>query len=388
MKFSVLIPTRNRLELLRYAVATVQKQDYADWEIIVSDNASDEDVGGFVRGLADPRVKVFRSERFVPVTDNWNLALSHASGDYVLMLGDDDCVLKGYFRRSRELLAQFAEPDLVCTDAFQYAYPGVIPWHPGGFMQLAGNRLFEAGAPPYLLEREQALALVRDSMRFRVAFGYNMQHYLVSRRLIAAMAPAGPFFQSPYPDYYAANAMLLAARSVLVVPRPMVTIGISPKSFGYYYFNRREEEGTEFLNNRDLGAIPAAVRSQILPGSDMNTAWLAAMLAVARNFSAAAPFTVSMRRYRVLQILATARTRGAAGLLALRAQLAPAELALVLGLLAPLVLARILPARAERALHAVLLRLFGAYPGRPQRRKPVPYANILELFEHEAPEYY
>src|SRR5688572_9258665 len=153
MKFSVLIPTRNRLELLRYAVATVQQQDYADWEVIVSDNASDEDVPGYVRGLGDPRVKVFRSERFVPVTENWNLALARSSGDYVLMLGDDDCVLKGYFRRSRELLAEFAEPDLVCTDAFQYAYPGVIPWHPEGFMQVAGNRLFEAAARPYLLGR-------------------------------------------------------------------------------------------------------------------------------------------------------------------------------------------------------------------------------------------
>jgi hypothetical protein len=388
VKFSVLLPTRNRLELLRYAVATVQKQDYADWEIIVSDNASDEDVVGFVRGLADPRVKVFRSERFVPVTENWNLALSHSSGDYVLMLGDDDCVLKGYFSRSRELLAQFDAPELVCTDAFQYAYPGVIPWHPEGFMQLAGNRLFEAGAAPYLLGRSRALALVRDSMRFRVAFGYNMQHYLVSRRLVEAMAPAGPFFQSPYPDYYAANAMLLAARRVLVVPRPMVTIGISPKSFGYYYFNRREAEGTEFLNNRDLGAIPAETAARILPGSDMNTAWLAAMLAVERNFGAAAPFPVSLRRYRTLQILATARTRGAAGLLALRARLEPSELALMLALLAPLALARILPARVERAMHGALLRVFGAYPGRPQRRKTVPYRNILELFERETPEYY
>jgi len=38
MKFSVLIPTRNHLDLLSYAIETVRRQDYSDWEIIVSDN--------------------------------------------------------------------------------------------------------------------------------------------------------------------------------------------------------------------------------------------------------------------------------------------------------------------------------------------------------------
>jgi glycosyltransferase involved in cell wall biosynthesis len=42
MKFSVLLPTRNRLNLLSYAIETVIRQDYSDWEIIISDNCSEE----------------------------------------------------------------------------------------------------------------------------------------------------------------------------------------------------------------------------------------------------------------------------------------------------------------------------------------------------------
>ena len=64
MKFSILIPTRNRLDLLRYAVDSVRRQDYDDWEIVVSDNASTQDVAGYVRGLGDARVRYFRSDRF------------------------------------------------------------------------------------------------------------------------------------------------------------------------------------------------------------------------------------------------------------------------------------------------------------------------------------
>jgi len=44
MKFSVLIPTHDRLDLLRYAVESVIRQDYDDWELAISDNDSKEDV--------------------------------------------------------------------------------------------------------------------------------------------------------------------------------------------------------------------------------------------------------------------------------------------------------------------------------------------------------
>ena len=97
MKFSVLLPTRNRLDLLSYAIETVRRQDYLDWEIIVFDNVSEEDIQGYVRSLNDSRIKCYRTEKLVPVTDNWNNALSKSNGDYVIMLGDDDCLMEGYF---------------------------------------------------------------------------------------------------------------------------------------------------------------------------------------------------------------------------------------------------------------------------------------------------
>ena len=80
MKFSVLLPTRNRLDLLSYAIETVRRQDYSDWEIIVSDNSSEEDIAGYVRSLDDSRIKYYRTDQFVPVTDNWNNALAKSDG--------------------------------------------------------------------------------------------------------------------------------------------------------------------------------------------------------------------------------------------------------------------------------------------------------------------
>ena len=80
MKFSVLLPTRNRLEYLRYAIETVLRQDYQNWEVIVSDNCSEDDIAGYVASLNDPRICYVRTDTFVPVTDNWNNALRLSTG--------------------------------------------------------------------------------------------------------------------------------------------------------------------------------------------------------------------------------------------------------------------------------------------------------------------
>ena len=68
MKFSVLLPTRNRKELLARAIETVRRQDYENWEIIISDNFSDEDISGYISSLSETRIKYFRTENFVTVT--------------------------------------------------------------------------------------------------------------------------------------------------------------------------------------------------------------------------------------------------------------------------------------------------------------------------------
>ncbi len=61
-------------------------------------------------------------------------------------------------------------------------------------------------------------------------------------------------------------AMLLADR-IGLVPEPLVIIGISRKSYGYFHFNNREDEGAKFLNiGGYAAAIPIGLTKQI-------TAW-------------------------------------------------------------------------------------------------------------------
>src|SRR5688572_20083702 len=100
MKFSVLLPTRNGGPYLENCIHSILGQGYDDLELIISDNANTDKTPEIIaQYAADPRVKILRLEEPISVTDNWNNALFSASGDYIMMMGDDDLLLPGYFVR-------------------------------------------------------------------------------------------------------------------------------------------------------------------------------------------------------------------------------------------------------------------------------------------------
>lgn len=303
MKFSVLLPTRNRLELLSYAIETVRKQDFTDWEIIVSDNFSEEDIAGYIKSLNEPRIKYYRTDKFIPVTDNWNNALDKSSGDYVIMLGDDDCLMKGCFSTIDNLIATYDAPDFIYTGAYQFAYPGVLPWAREGYLRPAGFAKFLRNVDqPFFLDKSVALELVEYSLNFKIMFDYNAQFTFVSRKFIKSLEQYGAFYQSPYPDYYSSNVLMLKAERILVTPQLLVTVGISPKSFGYYYFNDLEIEGSQFLKNIPDTEIAHRLKDIIIPGTDMNTSTLLAMETILVNFGNEVTLKVNYARYRLIQI--------------------------------------------------------------------------------------
>ena len=382
MKFSILLPTRNRLDLLRYAIESVQRQSCKDWEIVVSDNDSKEDIAGYIAALDDSRIRYVRTSRFVPVTENWNNALDHSRGDYVVMLGDDDCLLNGYLSEMSGLIDRFSRPDCIYVEAIQFAYPGAIPGHPKGFVQTGYSDLLRGRTEPALLSRTEALATVRKSMSLRLSFSYNMQHILVSRRLIDSVATYGPFYQSPYPDYYASNVILLVANSVVVVPRAMVAIGISPKSFGYYYFNDRVEEGTAFLNNLDPKFVPESVRSKLLPGNPLITSWYLAMVAIEQNFGTKYGIKSDVARYRFALVYSADRAKGIQALRFYWSQLRWHERILFGLILATLhALPRVLPGGLGTRLLKSCIGRVGPFPIFDPKIREVEYTTILELFQ-------
>ncbi len=393
MKFSVLLPTRNRLELLKYAIETVRRQDYNDWEIIVSDNYSEEDIAGYVQSLHEPRIKYYRTDRFIPVTDNWNNALEKSSGDYVIMLGDDDCLMKGYFRTINLVLEKYQDPDFIYTSAFLYAYPGVMPGFPNGFLHPYDRAYFlKSAKEPFWLGQKDAFKCVKQSMNFKLPFDYNMQFSIVNRKFIKSLEHHGKFFQSPYPDFYAQNVIFFKARRILICPIPLVTIGISPKSFGFYYFNQREKQGIDFLKNMPETRIANQLKHIVLPGTDINTSWLFAMENIVANYGSEMSLRVNYRRYRFLQILHGYREyyvfkRYTSSEFHELWRLMSVWEKLVYGgsLRFGYILTRLTPRNINQKIAQLFMSIIGQPPPHEVKSASIYYQNILEVFEKVDP---
>jgi hypothetical protein len=280
---------------------------------------------------------------------------------------------------------------LIYGSGYLYAYPGVLPGYPDGLLNHYRNAAFLQGATePFWLGNERAMQLVRDSLNFRMKFTYNMQYSLVGRRLIDDLLRDGPFFQSPFPDYYATNAMFLKAERILIDPEPGVAVGITPKSYGFYLFNNREVEGVEFLQARvpTHGERPRG--KQILPGTNMNNSWLLAMEVLAKNYGVRYNLKLNYGRYRRLQIVHVMRNRVEGRIPTeefkqLEREMSPLERAgygAGLGLLttAMKVMSGRPRALLRRSVRALEKRLRGSNEWTPDE-KTRPYRNMLEVFE-------
>lgn len=90
---SVVIPTYNRVNDLRKAIASVRRQKFDDFEILISDNQSNDETQQYVNDMHDNRLRYVRTPRHMLVQQHIQFAISKALGKYIFLLGDDDVVI-------------------------------------------------------------------------------------------------------------------------------------------------------------------------------------------------------------------------------------------------------------------------------------------------------
>ena len=87
---SVVVPTRNRADLLPLTVRSALGQRNVDLELVVVDDGSDDDTVRLVTHVDDPRVRLVRHERPCGVSAARNSGIAAARGRWVALLDDDD----------------------------------------------------------------------------------------------------------------------------------------------------------------------------------------------------------------------------------------------------------------------------------------------------------
>ena len=119
---SIVIPTRNRPDYLKYALESAIHQDSESFEIIVSDNSTDRKSELVVKRLESNRIAYYRTGGHLSMSKNWEFAVSKAKGLFVCIIGDDDAVMPFFVSRVIALHEKF-EPDVICWKKHVYIWP-------------------------------------------------------------------------------------------------------------------------------------------------------------------------------------------------------------------------------------------------------------------------
>jgi glycosyltransferase involved in cell wall biosynthesis len=111
---SVIIPTYNRVAMVREAIESVLAQSYADRELIVVDDGSTDETEAAIASLIPQLTYVYQEHRGVSAARNRGASL--ARGKYLAFLDSDDLWLKDKLQRQMRFMESHPEARICYTD--------------------------------------------------------------------------------------------------------------------------------------------------------------------------------------------------------------------------------------------------------------------------------
>jgi glycosyltransferase involved in cell wall biosynthesis len=227
-KLSICVPSRNRQDCFRQTILDLVANPRTDIEFVVTDNSDDPSImDGFMAGLRDIRIRYLPSAvRPLSMADNWERTIAATSGEWVIVIGDDDYV-------DPDIVDQIIE--IESRDAAVEA----IGWNRVPF-QWVNARSDEKSIPFSLINR--IMRHSKEQLERRL-FGwaaatympqcpYGIYHGAIPRRTLDRIATtfSGRFFEHPTVDYDFMHKLVSSSSNFAYINRPMSILGVAPAS--------------------------------------------------------------------------------------------------------------------------------------------------------------
>jgi glycosyltransferase involved in cell wall biosynthesis len=129
MLVSVVIPTRNRPDLLLRAVQSALAQSHRDLEVLVVIDGPCSKTCEALAGMPDSRLQVIALPEAVGGSDARNAGVQRATGEWVAFLDDDDEWLSSKIEKQIAVASQATEPyPVIATGMIGISPGGQFPW--------------------------------------------------------------------------------------------------------------------------------------------------------------------------------------------------------------------------------------------------------------------
>jgi len=236
---TVIVPTRERPDTLKHCLRTIVAQEDPRMEIIVSDNCSAPETKEVFDSFDDPRLRYVRPDHRLGMSEHWEFALSHAAGNWVTIIGDDDGLLPHAVTRLFKMVDGTdikAVASLNCS--FEWAHPEE---------NKDGRLVLLSGQGTEIRDSKQWLQKALDTKASYKDLPYLYTGSFIHRDVIQAAKQntSGKFFHSIIPDVYAGAAVCSLTNQYLFSWEPLAIGGTSFHSNGSQYMQKTTKQIAE-----------------------------------------------------------------------------------------------------------------------------------------------
>lgn len=265
---SIVLPTRDRPEMVELSLACLSRQSFSDFEVIVVDNYIDSSCRDkFLPYQSDERFHYYTPETALPMADNWEFAITKARGEYVAVI-------------SEKYLFRHDALQIVFDNVNRYPAPErpevITWWHETFTLQsTAGNLLAGRYAP---LNKPQAPVEYQglDELRRRMSFAKRPYSRQVGVKECLGKIYSGCFhrdllsqikikfgriFQPTMPDITSMTAAMSFNPKCVDLGQPLILVCASPEiSNGFQTLTNSEKFKAFYAdvdaNKYQLGELP------------------------------------------------------------------------------------------------------------------------------------
>ena len=272
MKFTIVIPTRERMDTLEWSIKTCLCQDYEDFEVLVSDNASQDGTADLVKSFSDPRIRYINTGKRLGMSQNWEFALSHVEASYVFFMGDDDGLLPDALQKANQLLTEY-QVDALTWKKASYSWPNCINSNAQNCLVISLRRGVELRNSEQMLRRVCDFdPTLRGTSYEQLPGLYNS--FVAISAIDKARSQTGKFFCSQIPDVYSAIALTSSVKTYAYSDRPLSINGASSHSNGTSYMKSpKGATSAKFLSEDNIPFHPDILLAPSIPVILTESVW-------------------------------------------------------------------------------------------------------------------
>lgn len=123
---SVCIPAYNNAAYIKETIDSVLGQTYTNLELVICDDHSKDDTVRVIEEIKDDRIKLYKNEKNLGMSGNWNRCLSKCTGEFIKLICADD---------------------MLAPDALEKEV-GALMKHPGAVLAESDTKLFDLNGKP------------------------------------------------------------------------------------------------------------------------------------------------------------------------------------------------------------------------------------------------